>query len=65
MLSASLNDYIQLLNEFFSSSSCLASIQATGTPSVPILLTTENIGLEVMSMEFFDKLEEAGINSKI
>jgi len=60
MLTASLNDYHQLINDFFGSSSCLASIHSTGIPSVPIHMTTENIGLEVMSMDFFDKLEEAG-----
>lgn len=58
---SSTTDYEQLLTDFLSCATCLSGIQVSGTPSVPIEMSTVLLNSSVMSMEFFDRLDEAGI----
>ena len=57
---SSTTDYEQLLTDFLSCATCLSGIQVSGTPSVPIEMSTVLLNSSVMSMEFFDRLDEAG-----
>jgi hypothetical protein len=58
---SSTSDYDQLCREFFCSESCLQTIHAEGSPSLPLEYTAVQLGVSVMNMDFFDKLTEAGM----
>lgn len=55
------SEYETMLQAFFSDQQVLHSIQATGDIVLPSKITKESIGLNVMTMDFFDRLEEGGI----
>lgn len=57
---SSSTDYDQLLADFFTSPGCLAATNILGSPTIPTQITADNLGVGVMSMEFFDRFEEAG-----
>lgn len=61
-LTSSDTEYKQLLDDFFSSSANLSSLKVSGTPAMPMQVSSENLGVGVMSMEFFDRLEEVGMS---
>ena len=54
-------DYEELLKELFTSATVLSVVGMPGTPAVPVEIASESLSLSVMSMEFFDRLETAGI----
>ncbi len=56
------NEYKQLLDDFFNSSANLSSLKISGSPAIPMQVSSENLGVGVMSMEFFDRLEEVGMS---
>lgn len=62
-LNSSDTEYKQLLDDFFSSSANLSSLNVSGTPAIPMQVSSEILGVGVMSMEFFDRLEEVGTKS--
>jgi hypothetical protein len=57
---SSTSDYDQLCKDFFCSENCLQTIQAEGSPSLPLEYTAMELGVSVMNMDFFNKLTEAG-----
>jgi hypothetical protein len=57
----STSEYDQLLIDFLGTGSCMASIQVSGTPSIPIEHEAQHLNSSVMSMDFFDRLDEAGV----
>lgn len=59
-LTSSDTEYKQLLDDFFNSSANLSSLNVSGTPAIPMQVSSETLGVGVMSMEFFDRLEEEG-----
>lgn len=54
------SDYEELLKDFFTSHQVLASLQLQGEPRIPIHIKLQPLSLAVMTMDFFDRLEENG-----
>jgi len=53
-------DYDNLLKEFFSDKRVLQSINAMGEVTTSVTIRKEPIGLHVMTMDFFDRLQQGG-----
>lgn len=53
-------EYDRLLKDFFRSHDVTATLNISGVPETPILLSVEQLNLSVMSMEFFDRLLDDG-----
>lgn len=58
---SAMSDYETLLKDFFASSECMGHIQVTGTPSFPVEYLATKLSSTVMSLDFFDRLEDANI----
>ena len=54
-------DYDRLLKDFLRDVSCGAKLGFVGTPEVPTAVELQQLSTGVMSMDFFDRLEEADI----
>ena len=54
-------DYDRLLKDFLRDVSCGAKLGFMGTPEVPTAVELQQLSTAVMSMDFFDRLEEADI----
>ena len=54
------NDFDQLLTDFFSSSTVQNTIGLNGAAATPMNISKRQVNTGVMSMEFFDRLDEAG-----
>lgn len=58
------SDYDRILRDFFRDSVAMSRIQIEGTPSgVPLVIESQQVSTNVMSMEFFDRLENFDIIS--
>ena len=51
-------DYEALLHGFFASSHVLSSMACLGEPTLPISCEIEPLGLAVMTMDYFNRLNE-------
>ena len=54
-------DYDRLMKDFVRDTSCGAKLGFIGTPEVPTIVEMLRLSTDVMSMSFFDRLEEADI----
>ena len=61
--SLAVDDYNKIIKDFFSSSLCLSNLNITGLLTSPFDYQCQDLGLNVMSLEFFDRLSEHGTNS--
>ncbi len=58
------SDYDTLLREFFSSPEVVAALQVTGEVNLPVIVKYSQLGLNVVSMDFFqEKLNESNVLS--
>jgi cilia- and flagella-associated protein 300 len=55
------SDYDRLIKDFLRNNECTSTLGITGTPSAPFKMNTIELNTEIMSMNFFDKLEENDI----
>ena len=57
------NDYDRIMKDFLKNGDCLAKLGCTGTATSPLQLGTgmETLSTDVMSMDFFDRLDEHDI----
>lgn len=52
-------EYERLLKDFFRSGEVLAALGIQGAASSPVVLEATQLGTSVMSMDFFDRLDES------
>ncbi len=57
----SVDEYQQVLSDFFRSASAVAALNIHGTASVPTAISLQPLGTSVMSLEFFDRLLDSGL----
>lgn len=55
-------DYDQLCKDFFTSG-CFPALQCSGSPSLPLDYQFTQLGTNIMNMDFFDRITEAGMLS--
>ena len=56
-------DYDRIVKDFLRCGECMARLQVGGTPATPLLVQSQPVGTGVMSMDFFDRLEQFDICS--
>lgn len=56
-------EYERLLRDFVRCPDAMAALEITGSASTPTVIDMEQLGTNVMSMAFFDRLEEHDITS--
>jgi hypothetical protein len=59
--SNSVADYDRLMKDFVRDDAVRANLKMSGSPAVPVTMDANALGLSVMSMEFFDRLNDTGI----
>ena len=55
-------DYDRLLKDFLRNSECCAGLGITGTSANPLKLVADELTTEIMTMDFFDRLDENDIS---
>jgi hypothetical protein len=60
-----LEDYERLLKEFFSSPGSLSAVGIAGSASAPVEIDYSELKLAVMSMDFFDRLQDNGRTAQL
>jgi len=59
-------DYERILRDFFRDAAAMSRIEVSGTPAgVPLVVESQTLSTNVMTMDFFDRLEECDVVSSM